>query len=502
MATPLPTETPESPMSQAVQTQDARSFFGKVGPLVLARTMALSEYGTYKQLFLILMTLYYVLPFGMAQALYFFVPRAEDKRPYFGQTLLFLTLTGAVAAGVLGLATGALARHFHNPDLVNYRWSQAVYLVCMMASFTLEISLMTQGRTKQAALAYLVSDAVRALAMVVPVLLGYGLHGLMVAVAAYAALRYAAAWTLVLRSGRGRLWNARFFKEQLVYAAPFGAAMLLGIPQQYAHQFAVSSLTSPEAFAIYAVACFQLPIVDLLYTPISEVLMVRLGELDHEGRVHEGVALFRESVAKLSLAFFPLAAFLCAAAPEFIGALFGQKFLPAVPIFRVSVLGVALAVLPMDGVLRARGFTRAIFLSYLTKALVTLPLVYLGVRHFGMSGGIASWALAELVGKATLLLPLPRALSTPARPLHLRDVIPWRQLGQAGLSAVAAALGVTLLRLFLGHAYLGLPTGFVWRALPLAVAGILFATGYVAVLHATGVRLLGMIANLRLRRAA
>jgi hypothetical protein len=159
-------------------------------------------------------------------------------------------------------------------------------------------------------------------------------------------------------------------------------------------------------------------------------------------------------------------------------------------------------VLPMDGVLRARGFTRAIFLSYLTKALVTLPLVYLGVRHFGMSGGIASWALAELVGKATLLLPLPRALSTPARPLHLRDVIPWRQLGQAGLSAVAAALGVTLLRLFLGHAYLGLPTGFVWRALPLAVAGILFATGYVAVLHATGVRLLGMIANLRLRRAA
>ncbi|HET9449696.1 MAG TPA: oligosaccharide flippase family protein, partial [Aggregicoccus sp.] len=323
-------------------------------PLVLARTMELGEYGTYKQLFLVLMTLYYVLPFGMAQALYFFVPRAADKRPYFGQTLLFLTGTGVLAALILGAASEPLARHFNNPDLPNYQWSQAVYLVCMMASFTLEVSLITQGRTREAALAYLVSDGLRALAMVVPVLLGYGLQGMMVAVAAHAALRYGAAWVLVVRSGSGPLWNGRFFREQLVYALPFGAAMLLGIPQQYAHQFVVASFTSPEAFAIYAVACFQLPVVDLLYTPISEVLMVRLGELDREGRVHEGVAMFRESVAKLALAFFPLAAFLCAAAPEFIGALFGVRFLDAVPLFRASVLGVALSILPVDGVLRAR----------------------------------------------------------------------------------------------------------------------------------------------------
>jgi len=38
--------------------------------------------------------------------------------------------------------------------------------------------------------------------------------------------------------------------------------------------------------------------------------------------------------------------------------------------------------------------------------------------------------------------------------------------------------------------------------LPLAVAGVLFATGYVAVLHATGVRLLALIAELRPRRTA
>jgi hypothetical protein len=321
-------------------------------------------------------------------------------------------------------------------------------------------------------------------------------------VAGFAGLRYVAAWALTLRGSAGPLVSAPLLKQQLAYAAPFGAAMLLSVPQQNAHLYMVAGAVAPALYALYRVGCFQLPVVDLLYTPTSEVLMVRLGELEREGRLEEAVDSFKEAAGRLAFVFLPVAAFLFAAAPEFIGALFGPKFLPAVPIFRVSVLGVILSVLPMDGVLRARGYTRAIFLSYLTKALVTLPLVYFGVRHFGMTGGIASWALAECVGKATLLVPLPRALSTPARPLALRDVIPWRELGQAGLSALAAGAAVVVLRLIAGHAYVGLPTGFVWRALPLAVAGILFATGYVAVLHATGVRLLGVIAGLRMRRAA
>ncbi|MBF5041080.1 oligosaccharide flippase family protein [Aggregicoccus sp. 17bor-14] len=471
-------------------------------PLVLARVLNLSEYGTYYQLFLIATTLYYVLPFGVVQSLYYFLPRAEAKRPFLGQTLLFMTAAGLVGGLGVVAALSPVAAWFSNPALLSFRAPLALYTALLIGAMPLEVSLTSQGRTRESALVYLASDAVRAGVMVVPCLLGFGLHGLMWAVAGFALARYLATWALTLRSSTGPLFSPQLMRAQLAYAAPFGAAMLLSVPQQNAHLYMVAGAVAPALYALYRVGCFQLPVVDLLYTPTSEVLMVRLGELEKEGRLDEAVDAFKEAAGKLAFVFLPFAAFLFAAAPEFIGALFGQKFLPAVPIFRVSVLGVALAVLPMDGVLRARGFTRAIFLSYLTKALVTLPLVYLGVRHFGMSGGIASWALAEVVGKATLLMPLPRALSTPERPLHLRDVIPWRQLGQAGLSAAAAALGVTLLRLFLGHAYLGLPTGFVWRALPLAVAGILFATGYVAVLHATGVRLLALIANVRLRRAA
>lgn len=471
-------------------------------PLVLARALSLEEYGTYYQLFLIATTLTYILPFGVPQSLYYFLPRADRKRPYLGQALLFTSGAGLLAGALVWVLLGPVASAFSNPALMDYRAPLAAYSALLIGGFPLEHSLTSQGRTKHSALAYLLSDSVRAAVMVVPPLLGLSLRGMMAAVVGFALLRYLVMWGVALRGVQGPLVEVRRFREQLVYAAPFGAAMALAIPQQNAHLFAVAGAVAPAVYALYRVGCFQLPVVDLLYTPTSEVLMVRLGELEKAGRLEEAVGAFREAAGKLAYVFLPFAAFLFASAPEFIGALFGPKFLPAVPIFRVSVLGVVLSILPMDGVLRARGYTRAIFGSYLLKAVVTVPLVWLGVRNFGMAGGIASWAVAEVVGKTALLWRVPAALSAPEQRLRIRDVIPWHELGKASVAALTAALAVIVLRMGMQGTWRHLPEGFGWRVLPLALAGLLFAVGYVGVLHATGVRPLRVLASLRPRGTA
>ncbi|HSP77586.1 MAG TPA: lipopolysaccharide biosynthesis protein, partial [Myxococcaceae bacterium] len=269
----------------------ASSFLGRAGPLVLARlftagltlsiplvlarVLSREELGTYYQLFLIATTLYYVLPFGVVQSLYFFLPRAREKRPYLGQTLLFMSGAGLVAGGLVVGLLGPVAGLFDNPALAEHRWTLAAYTAFLLGAFPLEVSLTSQGRTRQSALVYLVADALRAFAMVVPCLVGAGLHGMMVAVVGFAGLRWWVAWVVVPRGASGPLVSGRLWREQLVYALPFGAAMALAIPQQNAHLYAVASAVAPALYAIYRVGCFQLPVVDLLYTPTSEVLMVR-----------------------------------------------------------------------------------------------------------------------------------------------------------------------------------------------------------------------------------
>lgn len=498
-------------MNQAKVAANAGAFLGKAGPLVLARfftaglTLAiplvlaraldLAHYGTYKQLFLIAQTLGYVLPFGMAQSLYYFVPRTDERRPYFVQTLLYLSAAGLVAAGMVGVGIAPLARFFSNPALLEYRLPLAAYVAFLIGSYPLEASLTSQGKTRASALVYLVSDTLRALVMVVPCLLGFSLYGTMVAAAGLAFLRWVFTWVVMVRGSQGPWLERKLLAQQFLYAAPFGAAMALAIPQQYAHQYAVSGAVSPALFALYAVGCFQLPLVDLLYTPTSEVLMVRLGELDKQGRLREGVQAFREAASKLAYVFLPFAAFLWTAAPEFIAAMFGEKYSAATPLFRVSVLGVVLAILPMDGVLRARGQTQALFYSYLIKAVVTVPLVYVGVKFFGMLGGIGSWALAELVGKLSLFVRIPAALSTPEHRLTFRTVMPWRSLGQAAGCAVGAGVTLLLLKASVAPWSSVLPHHFLARIGVLGAASLAFALLYLAGLQMSGVRPLRLLTH-------
>lgn len=464
-------------------------------PLVLARALTLPDYGTYKQLFLVAQTLYYVLPFGMPHALYFFIPRTEDRRPFFAQTLLFCTAAGAVAALALVAAAGPIAASFGNPDWAAYAPGMAAYVGLLIGACTLEGSLTTQGKTGRAAVAYLIFDGLRAVAMVAPALLGYGLRELVWAAVAFAALRYLAAWVLVLRSGEGPLFQAGRLREQLAYALPLGVSVMIAIPQAYAHQYAVAAAVPPALFALYSVGCFQLPLVDLLYTPTCEVLMVQLGQLDKEGRLGAAADAFRDASGKLALFFLPMAAFLVAFAPSIIHILFGPRFAEAAPLFRLSAIAVLLAILPAEAALRARNETGWIFKATLVKAALTLPAVYLGVRHHGMMGGLSAWAFTEVVGKLFQLARVPRALSTPGRAVRLVELLPLRQLRISGLAA-GGALAVGLLSGPL-TTYAG--PRLLAHLAAMTVCGLLFVGAYVGVLALNGVRPQELLAKLRRR---
>jgi O-antigen/teichoic acid export membrane protein len=469
-------------------------------PLVLARMMPQAEYGTYKLLFLVAATATAILPCGVTQSLYFFVPRASEPRVYFTQTLAFMLAAGAAGALALWTSGPLLATALSTPALLEHRLELAVYTGLLVAALPLEISLTSQGRTRLAAATYLASDSLRAAALVLPALAGFGLHGMMQTMMGWAALRLAAACGSVLAARRGRLWDRRLLREQLAYALPFGMAILFAIPQQYAHQFIVAHAVGPALFAIYAVACFELPFVDLFYTPTGEVLMVRLGELERAGRRSEGAAAFREAVDHLAMLILPPIAFIFAVAPTFITALFGPRFSAAAPIFRICLLVMPLGIWPLDATLRARGETRHILTTYVVKAAVCIPLVWLSVQRFGLTGAAASYVLAEMLGRAFLAWRVPRSLSTPARRVRFRDLVPTARLARtAAVSVALAAIGAGTLDLAAG---LGASvTGPLPRVLPLAVASAVFGAGYLAHLIGSGASLPGALGAILGRRS-
>ena len=79
-------------------------------PIVLARTLDQSAFGTYKQLFLIYVTLYGIAQLGMAESLFYFLPGAgETAGRYVANSFVFLAAAGAVCYALLEMANGAIS---------------------------------------------------------------------------------------------------------------------------------------------------------------------------------------------------------------------------------------------------------------------------------------------------------------------------------------------------------------------------------------------------------
>ncbi len=443
-------------------------------PLVLARALTPTEYGTYKQAWLVSNTLYFVLQLGLAQSLYYFLPREPAKRAhYLAQAAVSLAVFGGAAAVALQALGPEVARYFGNPELQRLAPWIALTTFFMVAGAPYDIALTAGGRIGLSAGVRVAVDVARTVGLVLPAWRWHSLLGLMVGLTISSGLRLAVTWWITLAMGRPRIaWPD--LRRQFAYALPFGAAIALAIPQQQFHQYAVGSMTTAAAFAVYSVGCFQLPVVDLLYTPVSEILQVGIAQADGEGNAHRAAAIFREAVAQLALAFVPLVTLLFAVAPELISLLFTPRYAAAAPIYRVGVLAVPLAALPLEGVLRARAQTRYFFWTYAVKLGVTVPLVLGLLRLLGPIGAMVGYVAAEAVAKALMLRRASRLFGT-----SMLGALPVPELRAYGAAALAAALPAWAV----AASWERIPGG---RLVALAAAGLAFGAVYVGILLALG----------------
>ena len=439
-------------------------------PMVLARLLLPASYGTFKQAWLLSNTLLLVLPLGLNHSLVYFVPREPEKRRVWESHVLLLTTAAGALAAALLLGFGPLVGSaFHNPELAQVMPLVAAFTAFRLAGSSFDLALMASGRTGATAGVRVASEAFYTLCLLIGAIttgtLAGGFIGVMIATFAKAA----ACWLTL--GARGLRISPPDLRRQLAYTLPFGAAFALIIPQQQFHNYLVSATVTAAAFAVYSVGCFQLPIVDMLYTPVSEVLQLGIAERDAQGDNAGALELFREAVSRLSLVFVPTMVLLFIAAPTVIRFLFTDRYLEAVPIFRLALVSIPMAALPLDGVMRARAQNRFMFRVSLFKLALTVPMVWAGLRLFGPIGALGGWIFAEESCRLILLHRATRLFET-----NLPGALPGELWLQSAAALLAAIPGAFALRMVGGP-----------LLMQLCIAGLVFGIAYLGALRAMGV---------------
>ena len=438
-------------------------------PVVLVRIFSPGEFGTYKQVFLVYMTVFGIAQLGMAESLFYFLPRAPQKSGrYVMNSLLMLLAAAVVFSGLLIKEESKIAELLSNSGLAQYLPLLAVYLLLMTMSATLEIVMISRKQYRRAAFSYGFSDVLRAAVLILPALLLRSLYWLFLGAVAFALLRFGVTLFYFWREfGDEFRPDVRLLQQQLAYALPFEMAVVVEILHTNIHQYVVSHYFDAATFAIYSVGCLQIPLVDFLASPAGNVMMVRMGEEIQDGRHDSVITLWHETTRKLALIFFPLFGLLLVTARDLIVFLFTDKYAASVPIFMIWSAIILFSALQTDSALRVYAQTRFLFVLHLLRLGIVVGLIGVFLSAFSLLGAVLITLLSLGLAKGLSLARLKKLMQ-----VRTAQLLPWRSLAAVGAVSVAAFLVALGTQSTLGFSVL----------LRLLVVGFVYMSSYVALL--------------------
>jgi O-antigen/teichoic acid export membrane protein len=442
-------------------------------PITLVRVVDQAEFGTYKQLFLIFTTLYSVALIGLSDSLYYFIPKqpAEAGR-YVANAVLGLLVAGLACLGLLAVARRPIAAWMRNDSLSEHLVSIGVFLLFTLAATVLEIALIARKRYSWASSAYVVSDVLRALCFVLPMFVWPSLRVLLLWCIAFAFVRFLAAIVLLRREfGAALRPDASLLPAQLSYAMPFALYVLVELLQATWPQYAVSRAFDAATFAIFSVACFQVPFVDFLATPASSVMMVRMTEEMRDERPRQALAIWLDITRKLALVFFPMVALLMVTSFDIIAFLFTDAYARSAPIFALWVATIALAVVQTDGVMRVHAQIRFLFAVNVLRLILIVALIQPSIDAFGLAGPVLLTLGAMTIAKGLHLVRMKQVMR-----LRVGELLPW-----GSLAAIVAASVLSAPPAMVASDAVAGP-----RILKLLVAACAFGLSYLSLLFGSG----------------
>lgn len=441
--------------------------FAFLVPVVLVRVVSKEDYGVYREALFVFATFSPILQFGLTQSLYYFYPRrAADRPALITQTHLLLFAIGTLFAVGLILARAPVARYFDQPAMADYMYWVGPFTALMVVSSTIEVLTIVEQKVGLTFWVVMASEGLRSVLVVVVGVLTRDVGMMLAALTVFAAAR---TIFVFYYCGRQRLLDVGsmrrdFLREQLLYSVPFGLAGTVVTVLSSVDRFYVSRLFDSAAFAVYSVGCFQLPIVTIVFTSATSVILGRMAELQKDGKLREMLALWRSATRKMSHVSIPVTVVFAVLSREFVVGLFTAQYVEAVPIFIAFLFLIPRQAVPYGSVTRAFGLTRFILWVCVVALAVAVGLTALLVKPLGMLGAaigviVGMWIVAEVqVARTKHLLQV-----------SYRELFPWGDLGR--MTALALGLGALL---FVGRlAVRGWPPVVV-----LAVGATLYLAAY------------------------
>lgn len=418
-------------------------------PLLLVRRLSQQEFGLYKQAFLVVGTALALLPLGFQMSAFYFLPREKDRQGrIILNILVFHLVMAALGALILVFFPQLLTTIFHTDDLVNYAPIIAAAIFFWVISSYLEVVSLAHQEARLSTI-FIISSQLTKTALLLFAAIAFGSVRALIYAAVIQGVLQTVILLLYLRSRFPRFWVSfdwPVFRMQLSYAMPFGFAGLLFTLQTDLPNYFVSNQFEAATYAIYAIGCFNIPLVGILSESVGAVMIPQVSLLQKHGNHREILALAARVARKLALIYLPLYGFLIVMGREFLTTLFTAQYAASWPIFAINLTLLPLSIFVSDPIMRAYAEHRQ-FLPKLYAALVVLLAValWIGTSRFGLIWAISLAVAVGIIGRVATWIKIGTVLH-----IRWRDARLLKDVGKIAIAAIASTTITAFVRLALG----------------------------------------------------
>ncbi|MHC4075433.1 MAG: lipopolysaccharide biosynthesis protein [Planctomycetota bacterium] len=411
--------------------------------VILARLLTVHDYATFVQTLLAYTFVEPLLKLGLPQALYYFLPGEKNKpRTILTENILLLGIMGGIfTAFLLFGGNRLLAWHFNNPDLAKTLLILSPYPLFMLPVSAISACLIARDRVKHVAIYNVVSRLVK-LGIVITISMIWrtptaAITGTLIG----AVIIFGPALKLMFASCNvgSFLPTYRGAWTQVNYAIPLGLATIIGAVYRNLDKVVVSSLCTPEQFAIYVNGAIEIPLIGIITGSVISVLIPDFVKMYKASRCDEIRELWHRAMSKCLAILTPVMGFILVMAPEIMRVLFSAKYEGSAYPFRVYSLMLPIRATTYTAVLMSINHTKTITCVAVPALLLNGILSIFFVKLIGPIGAAWATVLATLTVSVTFSLFIAKYLS-----FSYKNIMPWKNILKTFIAAAMPTLVIYL----------------------------------------------------------
>lgn len=452
-------------------------FLSVLVSMILARTLSLSEYGTYSELLTVSSIGVSLFSLGLPNALNYFLPRCENeigKRKFIGFYFASITVLALVLMGVMALLNKTIAGYYNNERLIAYSYFLVIIPWTKLLISSRSNLLVAEGKVIREII-YCITNGVLLALIAVFTIFDKGNFDIYIVLyvlveSVFAVLVYLDAFII---SGRkvdiSICWGQ--VKELLEYTIPLGLSTAVSTISLDLDKLIIGFVMDESSVAIYANAGKELPF-SLISTSFTAVFLPQIVAFIRDKRTKAAIVRWKDimEINYIILAFCTAASI--AFAPQIISLLYSETYISGVTIFRIYSLTLLLRITYWAMILNAFGKTKEILYNSIICLALNAVLNVLFYKVFGFAGPAYATLVSILAIVVLQIVRTSKLLNIP-----VRSFVPFRQfMSPTIICLISGAFVVIITKVLnigtdLKGIVLAVIIGVVWAVAYLVVYG-------------------------------